>query len=323
MTDSILQHVCVCKEGGEKIFKLNSQLNNRNIKKSTLFLLEQKIKKIDLLSEELISDEKIEQYCHSLIKLNKGAAEKFERRWNRSLDKFAKEESKGKVISEKKKLKAKSKISNDIKKSQQESYNKVADLFYDRLRTLIKQKQLDNEFEKADLSAFLSIAVYRENYQLYKNNFDKIFENLKREWEIQINSITEILVEINNTNQRIKLCKQQDNLKETEVLRTYNIYGQTTKHKIGWLIFFILAPTSIYYIRRYTKKLKEKKSSNLKEEIQEKFNLWKLNMSLSVVAYGVSFVLLKNAIDKWLRPNIYEWLKSNENTTASIVTGEY
>ncbi|CAG8855625.1 37006_t:CDS:2, partial [Gigaspora margarita] len=65
---------------------------------------------------------------------------------------------------------------------------------------------------------------------------------------------------------------------EIERLRTENIYGLTTKHIIGWLIFSILALTTIYFIRKYTNKLKKKKSENLKEEIRDKFKLWRLNM---------------------------------------------
>jgi len=44
-------------------------------------------------------------------------------------------------------------------------------------------------------------------------------------------------------------------------------------------------------------------------------------MGLSVVAYAISFFLLKNAIDKWLRPNIAWCLENWENTTVALVTG--
>ena len=104
---------------------------------------------------------------------------------------------------------------------------------------------------------------------------------------------------------------------EIQRLRDENIYGWTTKHKIGWAVFFILAPISLYYAVKYNRKIKNKKSRNLKEEVQDKFNLWRLNMGLSVVAYAVSYFLLKNVIDKWIRPNIKWCLENRENTTIS------
>lgn len=99
-----------------------------------------------------------------------------------------------------------------------------------------------------------------------------------------------------------------------------NIYAfNSWKHYVGWPVFLILASAGIYKIRKIIK-MKPKPTANLKEEIQEKFNAWRLNMLLSVAGYVVAFFLFKDAIDKWLRPNIYGWLESDENTTAASVT---
>jgi hypothetical protein len=76
---------------------------------------------------------------------------------------------------------------------------------------------------------------------------------------------------------------------------------------------------AIKWVRKINKK-KSKPTTNLRKEIQEKFSLWRLNMFSSVAVYVVSFFLLKNAIDKWLRPNIYGWLENNESATAASVT---
>lgn len=132
---------------------------------------------------------------------------------------------------------------------------------------------------------------------------------------------TRVNIYAKEIKKELETLKEEQEQGEIERLKTENIYGWTTKHKIGWLIFLILVPVSIYHLRKYNKKLKRKKSKNLREEIKDKFNLWRLNMNLSVVVYVVSFFLLKNAIDKLLRPNIHRWLKSNENITVLAVTG--
>lgn len=138
----------------------------------------------------------------------------------------------------------------------------------------------------------------------------------------QTKTQVENIVNSGEEAEREKQDKLQANQSRLADERRRNIYSFATPyHWIGWSIFFILIPILFYYIKKYTNKLKRKKSENLKEEIQDKFNLWRLNMGLSMGAYAVSFVLLKNAIDKWLRPNIDEWLGKNENTTVAIVTG--
>lgn len=92
------------------------------------------------------------------------------------------------------------------------------------------------------------------------------------------------------------------------------------KYYIGWPAFLILAPLAIKKVRKINKK-KPKPTATIQEEVQEKFNLWRLNMYLSVAVYFVSFFILKGAIDKWLRPNIRWLIEKNEDITVTIITG--
>jgi hypothetical protein len=108
---------------------------------------------------------------------------------------------------------------------------------------------------------------------------------------------------------------------EIKYLVEHNIFTPNSwKHYVCWPAFLILSSVAIKRIRKINKK-KPKPTANIQEEVQEKFNLWRLNMILSVAGYAVSFFILKGAIDKWLRPNIAWCLENYENTTILSVTG--
>ena len=108
---------------------------------------------------------------------------------------------------------------------------------------------------------------------------------------------------------------------EIQYLKEHSIYSlKTWKHQVGWPVFLVSVAVAIKKIRKIIKK-KSKQAANIQEEVQEKFNLWRLNMLLSVAGYAVSFFILKGAIDKWLRPNIAWCLENWENTTILSVTG--
>jgi uncharacterized membrane protein HdeD (DUF308 family) len=97
------------------------------------------------------------------------------------------------------------------------------------------------------------------------------------------------------------------------------IYQITEKeYKIGWSVFLIAAPIAIIYKVRKIIKKKPKPSDTIQEEVQEKFNAWKMNMILSVAVYFVFFILLQGIIDKWVRPNIYWLLETKEGWTTGI-----
>lgn len=169
---------------------------------------------------------------------------------------------------------------------------------------------LSNQITQQPLEELQKLKDYylNEKDDYYKPLTEKQKEEIAKETD---KSILEAFVR--------KIIEENDRSKE---LIKNNIYSlKDWKYKTGWSVFFISTLTSIYYIRNYAKALKAKQSKNLKEEIRDKFNLWRLNMGLSVLFYAVSFYLLQQFINKYIRPNIKWCLENWENTTILFVTG--
>ena len=202
-------------------------------------------------------------------------------------------------------LKQKKEESKELKTFLQENLQRIdgkLDNHEDRLR------EVENEQKKEERRNLRRLRFSCLN----KKKWDREISKQEREKIKDASSVAELQIIIKQI--------QKNHLKIKEAIDT-NIFGSTAKHKIGWSIFFILVLTSIHWIRKYSKKLRKKQSKNLKEEIRDKFNLWRLNMGLSVLFYAVSFYLLQQFINKFVRPNIKWCLENWENTTILFVTG--
>ncbi|CAG8627247.1 10828_t:CDS:2, partial [Cetraspora pellucida] len=95
------------------------------------------------------------------------------------------------------------------------------------------------------------------------------YNNSKRKNEVLVNSTNLELVRdyYRDKYQKEVIAKQEEEQKKINRLRDENIF----------------APTAIYFIKKHSKKLKKEQPKNLKEEIQNKFKLWRLNMGLSTL----------------------------------------
>ena len=100
----------------------------------------------------------------------------------------------------------------------------------------------------------------------------------------------------------IKDLKNSEKQEKINYLKEHNIYHlHTTKHKLFWIIFFILAPSSIVYW--YKLKNKKRKINNSLDEIREKFESWRFSIYSSLLFYIVFFFMSVQFINRFIRPN--------------------